>query len=68
MHGFALNVFGDLSPFDHIVPCGISNVRMTSIEIESGAKFSVEEIATGPRIYGPLFGVPTDKRAESSLI
>ena len=32
MHGFALNVSGDLSPFDHIVPCGISNVRMTSIK------------------------------------
>jgi lipoyl(octanoyl) transferase len=24
MHGFALNVCGDLSPFDHIVPCGIN--------------------------------------------
>jgi lipoyl(octanoyl) transferase len=45
MHGFALNVSGDLSPFDQITPCGIANVRMTSIEIESGRKFSVEEIA-----------------------
>ena len=45
MHGFALNVFGDLSPFDQIVPCGIANVRMTSIEKESGDKRSVEEVA-----------------------
>src|SRR5207248_4024416 len=36
MHGFALNVCGDLSPFDQITPCGISNVMMTSIEKETG--------------------------------
>jgi len=46
MHGFALNVCGDLSPFDQIVPCGIANVTMTSIEKETGRIFSVEEIAT----------------------
>lgn len=46
MHGFALNVCGDLSPFNQIVPCGISNVAMTSIEKESGAPHSVAEVAT----------------------
>ncbi len=45
MHGFALNVHGDLSPFDHIVPCGISNVTMTSIEKESGKTCDVEQVA-----------------------
>lgn len=45
MHGFALNVCGDLTPFDHIVPCGIANVTMTSIERETGKQFSVREIA-----------------------
>ena len=45
MHGFALNVGGDLSPFAQIVPCGIANVTMTSIEKETGRTFSVEEIA-----------------------
>ena len=44
MHGFALNVCGDLSPFNHIVPCGINQVAMTSIEKETGKKFSVMEI------------------------
>ena len=44
MHGFALNVCGDLSPFNHIVPCGINEVAMTSIEKETGNKFSVGEI------------------------
>jgi lipoyl(octanoyl) transferase len=44
MHGFALNVCGDLSPFNHIVPCGINKVAMTSIEKETGNKFSVVEV------------------------
>jgi lipoyl(octanoyl) transferase len=46
MHGFALNVCGDLSPFDQIVPCGITNVTMTSIEKESGETHSVGEVAS----------------------
>jgi lipoyl(octanoyl) transferase len=44
MHGFALNVCGDLAPFDQIVPCGIANVTMTSIEKETGREYSVEEV------------------------
>jgi lipoyl(octanoyl) transferase len=45
MHGFALNVCGDLAPFDQIVPCGIANVAMTSIERETGQERSVADIA-----------------------
>ena len=45
MHGFALNVCGDLSPFAHIIPCGISNVAMTSMEKETGKPFCVMDIA-----------------------
>ena len=45
MHGFALNVCGDLSPFNHIVPCGIDNVAMTSMEKETGQPYSVAGIA-----------------------
>ena len=45
MHGFALNVGGDLSPFGHIVPCGISNVAITSMEKETRKSFSVASIA-----------------------
>jgi len=45
MHGFALNVGGDLSPFSHIVPCGISNIAMTSMEKETDKSFSVIDVA-----------------------
>ena len=45
MHGFALNVCGDLSPFANIVPCGISNVTMTSMEKETGPTLSVADAA-----------------------
>ena len=45
MHGFALNVCGDLGPFAHIVPCGINDVAMTSMERELGQSISVIDVA-----------------------
>jgi lipoyl(octanoyl) transferase len=53
MHGFALNVCGDLSPFNHIVPCGIDNVAMTSIEKETGTPVSVSRIAASLERLAP---------------
>jgi lipoyl(octanoyl) transferase len=44
MHGFALNVNTDLSYFDNIIPCGIPNKQVTSIEKELYRKVSVEEV------------------------
>jgi lipoate-protein ligase B len=35
-HGFAVNVENDLQPFAWIVPCGLTNVRMTSLIAETG--------------------------------
>lgn len=37
MHGLALNVSTDLAMFDHIVPCGMPGLDVTSIEAEQGA-------------------------------
>ena len=34
MHGFAINVCGDLSPFSYIDPCGLEGVQVTSIQKE----------------------------------
>jgi lipoyl(octanoyl) transferase len=45
LHGFALNVCGDLAPFDEITPCGIAGVTMTNLEREAGRAISVEEVA-----------------------
>lgn len=45
MHGFALNVNPDLTAFRNIVPCGISDADVTSLEIELGRKITIDEVA-----------------------
>jgi lipoyl(octanoyl) transferase len=44
MHGFALNVNTDLSYFKNIVPCGIDDKQVTSIEKELGNKIDFKEV------------------------
>ena len=44
MHGFALNVNTDLSYFNNIIPCGIVNKQVTSIEKEMGHAIDFEEV------------------------
>ena len=36
MHGFAFNINSDLGYFDHIIPCGINDKAVTSLNIELG--------------------------------
>lgn len=43
MHGLALNINTDLTYFNHIVPCGISDKAVTSIEKEIGKKVDMKE-------------------------
>ncbi len=45
MHGFALNVCGDLTPFNEITPCGIVGVEMTNLERETGQCADVRSVA-----------------------
>jgi len=45
MHGFGINISRDLSGYEAIVPCGISDVVMTSISQESNIELSVEQAA-----------------------
>lgn len=44
MHGFAFNVNTDLSYFDMIIPCGIRQKSVTSLELELGKKPDMEEV------------------------
>ena len=44
MHGFALNVNTDLSYFDNIIPCGIFNKQVTSIEKELNSRVDMTEV------------------------
>jgi lipoyl(octanoyl) transferase len=46
MHGFAINICGDLSPFHHITPCGLPGVEMTSLQSEGATGVTVESCAT----------------------
>ena len=44
MHGFALNVNSNLSYFDDIIPCGIKNKSVTSLNKELGKDINIEEV------------------------
>lgn len=44
MHGFALNVNTELSYFNNIIPCGIANKQVTSLEKELGQKMDMDEV------------------------
>ena len=44
MHGFALNVNTDLDYFKNIIPCGIENKQVTSIEKELGIRVDIGEV------------------------
>jgi lipoate-protein ligase B len=64
-HGFALNVSTELSYFDLIVPCGIPEVTMTSVQREAGRPVSIEEVTElVSRATAEVFGLePRDVSA-----
>jgi lipoyl(octanoyl) transferase len=44
MHGFAINVDPDLSFYERIVPCGIKDASVTSMQTELNRQISIEEV------------------------
>ncbi|MBL0257677.1 MAG: lipoyl(octanoyl) transferase LipB [Bacteroidetes bacterium] len=58
MHGFAFNVNSNLSYFGNIIPCGIEDKAVTSLEKELGAKQNISEVKTKVKEHlGALFGM-----------
>ena len=58
MHGFALNVNTDLSLFNNIIPCGIVNKQVTSMEKELGRTVDFQEVKEKiKKHFSSVFGV-----------
>ncbi|PRD46033.1 lipoyl(octanoyl) transferase LipB [Sphingobacterium haloxyli] len=51
MHGFAFNVNADLSYFANIIPCGIDDKDVTSLERELGRKLDMEEVKSKLKVH-----------------
>lgn len=67
-HGFALNVATELSFFDLIVPCGIPEVTMTSVQRELGRPVSIEEVAeVVSRTTADVFGLEAQRVEVAAL-
>jgi lipoyl(octanoyl) transferase len=58
MHGFALNVNTDLKYFEMIIPCGIENKQVTTLEKELGHKVPLTEVEEKiKKHFEDVFGV-----------
>jgi lipoyl(octanoyl) transferase len=51
MHGFAFNVNSDLSYFNNIIPCGITDKAVTSMNKELGRELEMEEVRSRVKKY-----------------
>ena len=57
MHGIGFNVNSDLSYFSHIIPCGIQDKAVTSMEQELGKKLDMNAVAEVLKVkLADLFG------------
>jgi len=65
LHGFALNVQKiSLPPFQHITPCGIEGVSMTSVESEAGRSITMAEMKEAMTVsMAKVFTLPTNNRS-----
>ena len=51
MHGFAFNVNSDLSYFGNIIPCGISDKSVTSLQKELGKEVDMNEVKNKLKVH-----------------
>lgn len=65
MHGFAFNVNTDLTYFNYIIPCGITNKQVTSLEKELGRKIDMDEVKEKIRgNFGRVFNAELRENVE----
>lgn len=58
LHGFALNVEMDLSPFSRIVPCGLAGCRVTSMAEVLGSTLSIPAVRSAlQRMFSRTFHI-----------
>ncbi|MGI8924760.1 MAG: lipoyl(octanoyl) transferase LipB [Fimbriimonadales bacterium] len=72
LHGVALNCNNDLTPFDLIIPCGITGYGVTSLSRETGRDVSIQDampavVASFTKVFGMTFkmreGLELDAKA-----
>ncbi len=62
-HGFALNVDPDLDYFTHIVPCGLSDITITSMARELGRPIDMPAVMDAvEHAFEGVFGLATEHR------
>lgn len=63
MHGFALNVFTQLDYFNHIIPCGINDKTVTSMQKITNQKYLLENVKHKIcECFQTVFNVEIEKR------
>ncbi len=69
MHGFALNVNSDLNYFNYIVPCGITDKSVTSMQKELGTTINEQEVKDRIIIeFGNVFGAEVVTTTETLTV
>jgi lipoic acid synthetase len=61
-HGIAININNNLSIFDLIVPCGLDNIKMTSVQIELGRKVNINDAKNNLKKILSKYFIDTNKR------
>jgi lipoate-protein ligase B len=67
-HGLALNVQTDLTPFGWIQPCGLQDVGMTSMQLESAQPLSMQQVSTDiKKQFERVFGIQLVQKSRFDL-
>ncbi|MFQ5931819.1 MAG: lipoyl(octanoyl) transferase LipB [Nitrospiraceae bacterium] len=69
MHGFALNVSVDLTPFSRILPCGIPSCRVTSMAARLGRPVDHSAVRDRlARVFAEVFGLTWTNRVIAAAV